>query len=157
MNVLFLCTDNFTRSVTAELCLKNYLKINKITDIHVASAGFKSTSDLSGFSSVHFDRLKEIGVDTSGFVRTQFQESFIDEYDSIIGMGEEHKNFIYQEYGKKICLFNEVYNGEFTSVTIPPPDKDGRYLTEIKNMVDYIYNSMPVFVKNLYLINEGKS
>lgn len=108
MKVLFLCTDNFTRSVTAEFCTKHFLKQNNITNIDVASAGFKAGSDLSPFSSIHFDRMRQLNISTDGFSRTLFNQRFIDEFDGIIGMGKEHKDYIQKEY-KKIYLFNEIY------------------------------------------------
>lgn len=149
MKVLFLCTDNFTRSVTAEFCLKHFLEENNITNIDVESAGFKADSDLSQFSSVHFDRLKQLNISTDGFSRTQFNQRFIDEFDVIIGMGKEHKNYIQQEYNEKIYLFNEIYKDDQSSITVPPPDKDGDYLVKISEMVDYINGAIPQLVRNL--------
>ncbi|MEI5908451.1 hypothetical protein WAK64_15485 [Bacillus spongiae] len=152
MKILFLCTDNYTRSITAEFCLVNYLKKNNLSHIEVQSAGFKSNSDLSSFSSIHFDRMDQLSIDTSNFKRTQFNKEFFEEFSVIVGMGKEHKDYILQEYGKRIYLFNEIYKKEEISLVVPPPDEDGSYLEEIKNMVDYIHNAMPKFVENLSLI-----
>jgi protein-tyrosine phosphatase len=44
--------------------------------------------------------------DTSNFQRTQFQERLFDEFDVIVGMGKEHKDYILQEYNKKIWIVN---------------------------------------------------
>lgn len=143
-----LCTDNYTRSVIAEFCLINFVKTNQIKGIEVASAGFKSGSDLSKFSSVHFERMNELGIDTFNFKRTQFSEQFFDEFDLIIEMGKEHKEYVKQNFGRTIYLFNEIYMNEELSLNVPPPDKK-EFIKEIKNMVDYINNAMPVFVKNL--------
>ncbi len=148
MKVLFLCTDNFTRSVTAEFCFKDYLTRNGITNIEVASAGFKATSDLSSFSSVHFDRMAELGIDSSSFKRTQFQEEFLNEC-VIVAMGTEHRDYIREVYGKQVYLFNEIYCGEERSVVVPPPDNEGKYLAGIRRMVDYIHQAMPVFYREL--------
>lgn len=148
MRILFLCTDNYTRSVTAEFCLINYIKDNHINDIKVSSAGFKANSDLSSFSSVHFKRMNELGIDTSDFKRTQFKESFFKEFDVIVGMGKEHKEYVKHHFGRTIYLFNEIYKNEELSLVVPPPDKIG-YMKEIKDIVDYINNAMPVFMKNL--------
>ncbi|MFN7252450.1 MAG: hypothetical protein ACK4M9_16970 [Anaerobacillus sp.] len=149
MKILFLCTDNYTRSVTAEFCLKHFLKKNKLTGFEVSSAGFKATSDLNKFSSIHFDRMHELGIETSTFERTQFKEEFLDEFSVIVGMGKEHRDYILEHFGKKIFLFNELYKNEQKSVVVPPPDAEGKYLEEIRNMVDYINQAMPIFVEQL--------
>ena len=149
MKVLFLCTDNFTRSITAEFCMKHFLKQNNITNIEVASAGFKANSDLSSFSNIHFDRMRQLNISTDGFSRTLFNQRFIDEFDVIIGMGKEHKEYIQKVYNEKIYLFNEIYKGEESSITVPPPDKDGDYLVKISEMVDYINEAIPQLVRKL--------
>ncbi|WP_404468388.1 hypothetical protein [Sutcliffiella horikoshii] len=149
MKVLFLCTDNFTRSITAEFCMKHFLKQNNITNIEVASAGFKANSDLSSFSNIHFDRMRQLNISTDGFSRTPFNRRLIDEFDVIIGMGKEHKDYIQKEYNEKIYLFNEIYKEDESSITVPPPDQSGNYLVQITEMVDYINKAIPQLVKNL--------
>nr|WP_240948530.1 hypothetical protein [Bacillus sp. RO1] len=146
---MFLCTDNFTRSVTAEYCMKHFLKQNNITNIIVASAGFKANSDLSSFSDIHFDRMRQLNIRTEGFSRTQFHQKLIGEFDVIIGMGKEHRDYILQEYNEKIYLFNEIYKGDESSLTVPPPDQNGNYLVKITDMVDYINEAIPLLVRNL--------
>ncbi|WP_436245304.1 hypothetical protein [Paenibacillus sp. LjRoot56] len=42
MNIMFVCTDNFTRSVIAEFCMKDFLRRNSKTLIKVASAGIRA-------------------------------------------------------------------------------------------------------------------
>ncbi|RXJ04587.1 hypothetical protein DS745_04175 [Anaerobacillus alkaliphilus] len=154
MKVLFVCTDNFTRSVTAEFCFKEYLSRSGITNIEVASAGFKANSDLSKFSSVHFDRMRELEIDTSSFTRTQFQQGFLNEY-VIVAMGKEHRDYILQEFGERVYLFNEVYCDEEKSVVVPPPDYEGKYLDEIRQMVDYLHKAMPTFYLGLLRRENG--
>lgn len=149
LRVLFVCTDNYTRSVTVEFCLKHYLKLQGKNGIEVFSAGFKSSSDLSKFSDVHFNRMDELGIDTSTFQRRQFKVSFLEEFDVVVAMGIEHKEYVFAKYGKRISLFNQIYKQEETSIHVPPPDKEGIYLMETKNMVDYINSAMPIFLENL--------
>ncbi len=88
MKLIFLCTDNYTRSITAELCMIVYLERTENTNIVVSSAGFKVSSDLSRFSAIHFKRMEDLGVNTSTFKRTQFQEHFLTRFDVIVGMGK---------------------------------------------------------------------
>src|SRR5699024_6578816 len=100
MRFLCLCTYNYNRSVIEEFCLINYKQTKHINGIEVASAGFNSNSDISKFSNVHFKRMNELGIDTSNFVRNQFREQFFQEFDVIIAMGKEHKEYVKQNFGR---------------------------------------------------------
>lgn len=148
MNILFVCTDNFTRSVIAEFCMKNYLKSTNNNTVKVASSGIRANSDISKYSSVHFKIMEEMGIDTSDFKKTQFDETFFEKFDVIIGMSELHKEYIKQQYNCDICLFNEVLNGQQTPVNIGSPDSDD-FLEQMNQLVRYINNSVPYLLRNL--------
>lgn len=157
MNILFLCTDNFTRSVIAEVCSKNYLMKNQITDIKVASAGIRASSDISRYSNLHFQLMKDMDIDITGFNRTQFTAASFKDYDFIIGMSELHKDFVRNEYNKDIYLFNEIYNGRNTPVNIGAPDSDD-FEEKMKELIQYFNNSIPDVINNLRnLRNRGDS
>ncbi|RKL64745.1 hypothetical protein CR203_24580 [Salipaludibacillus neizhouensis] len=148
MNILFVCTDNFTRSVIAEFCMKDYLKTTKNNSVNVASSGIRANSDISKYSSIHFDIMKEIGIDTSDFKRTQFDEIFFKKFDVIIGMSELHKVYIKQRYNRDICLFNEILNGQQTPVNIGSPDSED-FFEQMSQLVRYINHSVPYLIRNL--------
>lgn len=148
MNILFLCTDNFTRSVIAEFCSQDYLEKNRISDITVASAGIRASSDISRYSNLHFKIMGEIGIDTSGFKRTQFTEESFKDYDFIIGMSELHKDFVKNQYNKEIYLFNEIYNGKNTPVNIGAPDSED-FEEKMKELIQYFNNAIPDLINNL--------
>jgi protein-tyrosine-phosphatase len=76
MNILFVCTDNYTRSVIAEFCLRDYLKETNNTAITVASAGIRANSDISKYSGIHFSIMNEMGNDTSSFTRWPTSSAF---------------------------------------------------------------------------------
>ena len=145
LKFLFLCTDNFTRSVTAEMCLLDYLLKNNITNIQVWSIGTNASSDTSDFHDTHFDYMNKLWIDTSKFSRTQLNEKIFSEADLIIWMAEEHQNYVLEHYKKKIKIYSEIINWKKTSIIIPEPDVEwvNKQLTD---MVDYIYNTMPDFV-----------
>lgn len=90
----------------------------------MASAGIRANSDISKYSTIHFNIMNELGIDTSLFNRTQFDETCFDKFDIVIGMSELHKEFIKQQYNRDIRLFNEVYNGLQTPVNIGEPDSE---------------------------------
>jgi protein-tyrosine-phosphatase len=147
--VLFVCSDNYTRSVTAEFCLRNFLLKNNLSTIQSFSAGTQANSDTSKYYNVHFDRMKELDIDFSTFERKQFDRSFFDIYDLIVGMGQEHKDYFLSEYQQKIPLFNEVYKNEATSIVVAKPGSTEDIPTQLKQMVDYINDAIPQFVKNI--------
>ncbi|SDD72540.1 Protein-tyrosine-phosphatase [Paenibacillus sp. UNCCL117] len=148
MKILFLCTDNFTRSIIAEYCLKDYLLKNHIQHISVSSAGIRANSDISKYSRLHFEILKEMDIDTSEWSRTPFSEDFFIEYDLIIGMSELHIDFIKQEYDREISLFNKVYNGLNTPVNIGSPDSPN-FEVQMRALVQYFKDAMPSLLKNI--------
>lgn len=146
--VLFVCTDNFTRSVIAEFCMKDYLRRNNKTSIQVASAGIRANSDISKYSSLHFNIMREMDIDTSDFKRTQLNETSFQEYDVIIAMSELHQDYIKEHYNRDVPLFNEIYRGQHTAVNIGSPDSEG-FADQMYRLVQYFYEAMPDFVQQL--------
>lgn len=148
MNILFVCTDNFTRSVIAEFCMKDYLQKTNNTSVKVASAGIRANSDISKYSTIHFNIMNELGIDTSEFERIQFDESCFNKYELIIGMSELHKEYIKQQYNRDIRLFNEVYSGQQTAVNIREPNNE-HFFAQMKQLVNYINKAIPTLLSNV--------
>jgi protein-tyrosine phosphatase len=148
MKVLFVCTDNFTRSVIVEFCMKDYILKNKLDSINVASAGIRGNSDISQYSAIHFEIMEELNIDTSNFKRTQFKEEHFQEFDEIIGMSELHKEHIMNEYNREIRLFNELYKGDHTSVNIGAPDSVD-FNEQMRALVKYFKRAVPKVIDNL--------
>lgn len=148
MRILFLCTDNFTRSIIAEFCFKDYLMKNHITDVHVASAGIRANSDISRYSDLHFRMMNNMKIDTSDYKRTQFDEKAFLQYDIIIGMSELHKEYVKHEYSKDIYLFNEVYKEQSIPVNIGAPDSED-FEEEMQKLIEYFIGAIPEVISNL--------
>lgn len=132
----------------AEFCTKSYLKRNNITDIYIASSGIRANSDISNYSDLHFQIMKDMGIDASEFKRTQFSEDAFINNDYIIGMSGLHKDYVREEYNKEIYLFNEIYNGRNTPVNIGAPDSVD-FEDKMKELILYFYNAIPVLLNNL--------
>jgi protein-tyrosine phosphatase len=149
IKILFLCSDNFTRSVTAEFCLKDFLEKRNIDHIQVSSAGTDADSDISKHFATHFDRMKELGIDASAFTRTQFDENLLNDTDIIIAMAQEHQDFVLENFGISIPLYNEMVSGEKTSVVVSRPDSEDDVQKQIRDMTDYIHGSTPAFFEHI--------
>jgi protein-tyrosine phosphatase len=148
MNIMFVCTDNFTRSVIAEFCMKDFLRRNNKTSIKVASSGIRANSDISKYSNIHFYIMNELNIDITDFKRTLFDEKYFKEYDIIIAMSELHRDYIKEQYNREIPLFNEVYNGQKTAVNIGAPDSDD-FVEQMYKLVQFFYEATPQIIRNL--------
>jgi protein-tyrosine phosphatase len=148
MKILFLCTDNFTRSIIAEYCFKDFLTKNQFHDVEVSSAGIRAHSDVSQYSTLHFEIMEQLGIETKDWKRTQFTSDLIDRYDLVIGMSELHKSYIQQEFKRDIPLFNEIYTGQLTAVHIGAPDSEN-FKENMRQLVQFFYDAMPVVYRNV--------
>ena len=130
--------------------MRDYLQKTNNTSVKVSSAGIRAISDISKYSTIHFDILNEMGVDTSDFTRMQFDESCFNQFELIIGMSELHREYIKEQYNRDIYLFNEVYNGLQTAVNIGDPDTE-HFFEQMQQLVNYIHNSIPCLLSNIEL------
>jgi len=151
--VLFVCTGNVFRSLSAEYLLKKYLEDNKISGWEVSSAGIiakKQEIDPETLKS-----LKKLGVKKINHTQKKLTKNLLKKYDVIIPMAENHKKFINSKFGLKTLLFNELANNKKTSIwDIENEVKDwkiNRTAVEekIRKTVNKIFKSMPLLFKNM--------
>jgi protein-tyrosine phosphatase len=103
-SVLFVCTGNIFRSVTAEYALK--ARLGAGTSYVVSSAAIDA-----GAQSMHewvLARLREKGADPTSHVQRQLTEELVEATDLVIAMGRNHQAFIREEYGHDVPLFNQI-------------------------------------------------
>ncbi|MFI5260620.1 MAG: HIT domain-containing protein [Candidatus Paceibacteria bacterium] len=167
-SILFVCTGNVFRSLAAELCFKKYLSDSGKTDWKVGSAG---TIANPGFVDPKvIETLGELGIE--GFVHEQrkLTREMFEEYDVVVGMAEDHIDFMKSEFGYKYAiLFNELVSKEKALEDIfdvYPSHEPTREAAEVKleNTVRYIHDHIPAVWKNaterFYLFSdfvEGKT
>jgi protein-tyrosine phosphatase len=114
MSVLFVCTGNIFRSMTAEYVMKKYLKDHKLRNILVSSAG--TVANPEPILPALFDGLKKIGIDTSKHKQRRLTSKILNENDVIISMAKYHQDFILENFHKDSFLFNELAVGKNDSV-----------------------------------------
>jgi protein-tyrosine phosphatase len=102
--VLFVCTGNIFRSLTAEHALRDALKAR--SDIHVSSAG---TVDYPHVVRPNVrDYLRSKGFDVSRHQRRTLTETILQESHLVIAMSTDHRSFIRERFGHSVPLFLEA-------------------------------------------------
>ncbi len=132
--VLFVCTGNMFRSVSAHYCLANYAAQQSVSGVVVSSAGThgekggRTLQELveaaarnpafSGFWSMTsiLDELTKQGVDARSHVPRLLTPEILESQDVVIAMALSHRTFIEQNYGLVVPLFNELAYGLSKSV-----------------------------------------
>jgi len=157
--VLFVCTGNIFRSMSAEKFLKDYLSKNHIQGIKVSSAGIGLVK-----GSVHeyvIDRLKHYGIKLN-HKTTKLTLELIKENDLILARNKNHQEYIKDKFNLDVPLFNEIVyhkkEGILDADEMYPEFKtqplEGEKLKKyIGYVLDYIHDSIPKLVENIKLMN----
>lgn len=146
--ILFVCKDNFGRSITAEYCLRDYLQKNHIDNIEVTSAGTNADSDSTGFSVAHIAELKKLGID-AGIHRTQLTKELADKSDVIICFDEPNQKWIKENINLDVPLFNEIYKQEAIPISVKEYPESMSQDEKMIEIADYIYKATPVLWANI--------
>lgn len=141
--ILFVCTDNFGRSVIAEYCLKDYLQKHQIDNMEVSSAGTNASSNTSGFSVAHIGELKKLGIDVK-IDRIQLTKALADQSNLIICFDEPNKTWIKENLDLNIPLFNEAYKNESDPISCKSYPENMTLDEKMIQIADYIYKATPV-------------
>jgi protein-tyrosine phosphatase len=156
--VLFVCTGNIFRSLTAEYALRNVLGAR--SDIMVASAG---TEDFPHVVSPFVrDYLFARGLDVSRHRRRTLTAQILEEPGPVIAMSTEHRSVLAERFNRRdVPLFTEACGipGE------PLPDVDEVVRdhetnpvavdAHIRMIIDRIIELTPQLANQLLLQKEG--
>ena len=152
MKILFICSGNVFRSMTAEYCLKDYLEKNTIQGVNVSSAGTHFRDEKG--NAIIIEELMQFGIDASKHKRRNVTKEILEKANLIVAMARYHQVFLKESLGFESVLFNEVCYGVKTSiddnweaVSDYESNKDADR-TYIKGIVDYIHDSTPKFAEN---------
>lgn len=154
MKVLFVCTGNIFRSMSAEYCLRDYMQKNNLNGVTTASAGIHAHPE--PVHPVVKGTLEGYGIDISPHKQTKLNQEMMDEHDIVIAMAQNHVDFIKENFGAEVPLYNEIIGKGKTSVIDACDefdlneddlfgDKVGHYIQEI---VEYIHDSVPGVYKH---------
>ena len=113
--VLFVCTGNVFRSLSAEYALKKYLIDSKIKGWQVSSAGIIAKKQFIHPKTI--STFNKFGVDVLIHVQRKLSRKILDESDLIIAMSKNHVDFIKSNFNfNKVFLFNELAINRKSSV-----------------------------------------
>ncbi|MDD3531018.1 MAG: HIT domain-containing protein [Candidatus Pacebacteria bacterium] len=114
-SILFVCTGNVFRSLSAEQSFKKYLSDNEISGWTVGSAGTLAVPQ--EIDPKVRATLSEVGINDVRHEQRRLTKDLLDQYDIVIGMAEDHIDFMRSEFNYKYgILFNDLAIGEKTSV-----------------------------------------
>ena len=150
-SILFVCTGNIFRSMTAEYALKAALGLESA--YVVSSAGTEAKPQ----EMVHYvrARLYQRGLDPAKHQQRRMTADMLNEAKLIVAMGLDHRAYLKEQFGREAWLFNQVCFGQEEPVldigeALPnwPPDPAAQAAYGI-SVVDYICDSMPYFSQNI--------
>jgi protein-tyrosine-phosphatase len=153
MEVLFVCTGNIFRSMSAEYCLKDYIVKNNIFGVKVASAG--TAAIIEPMLSQVKNTLLSFGINPTKHKQRKLNSKYFDEYDLVVAMHKNHQKFIREHFGKEVPLFDEICYNKKVSVLdnnqLMPDWQDHADAVNkyVEYTVQFIHGSVPLFVKNM--------
>lgn len=151
MNILYVCTWNIFRSMSAEYLSKKYLNDNDIDDVAVSSAWTLAHQEAPYPMTVK--KLYSFGCDVSDHQQRKINQELLSAQDLIICMAEHHRQSI-KDLWFDAVLFNEIaYNTtedllddtEYIQIHWPDFDLDDY----VETIVDYIHDAIPFIIKNI--------
>lgn len=122
-SILFVCTGNIFRSMTAEYALRRQL--GTAIDIKVASAGTAHRPTLTVRSDVAA-YLKTLGLDVSSHQRRTLDAGILKAHDLVIAMNSDHQLFLQDQFQCQVPVFLEAATGTAQDM----PDVDDLFAPE---------------------------
>jgi protein-tyrosine phosphatase len=102
--VLFVCTGNIFRSLSADMALRSLLAGRK--DIQVSSAG--TVDHPHAVWPYVRGYLLSKGLDARGHARRTLTREILEESDLVVAMSTEHQAEIRERFGREVPLYLEV-------------------------------------------------
>jgi protein-tyrosine phosphatase len=150
-SVLFICTGNVFRSVTAEYALRT--KMGPDLRLIVGSAGIEARPQQLHPMIIEYLRAK--GADPSAHVQRKLTRELLESVDLAVAMGFDHRDFIRERFGRDVPLFNQVcFEREEPVLDVHEAIPDWQSKMDearayVQSVVDHIWNSTPALLARL--------
>lgn len=150
-SVLFVCTGNIFRSVAAEYALKLRLGVNTSCIVGSAGIGIKSQPVHDWVQT----RLHGKGADLTRHVPRGLTHELVEAADLVVAMGRDHQNFIREQFGRNVPLFNQICLGHDTPIldlheVMPDWEADPeRARAYVCSVIDVIWATAPAILSHL--------
>jgi protein-tyrosine phosphatase len=150
-SILFVCTGNIFRSMTAEYALK--ARLDPRSPIRVSSAGTMAIPQ-----QMHPDvcaYLLQRGVDPSHHYQRRVSAELLHATDLVVAMSTDHQAFLFDTFQCRAPLFNEICHGRSDPLfdvweAIPTWETDLELARNYAfHVMDYIWASIPGLLQNL--------
>lgn len=149
MKLLFVCTGNIFRSMSAEYLAKKYIKDNKIKWIQISSAWTSANPEYP--FDYTLERLKQYWCNASKHKQTKVSQDVLQDKDWVICMAKHHQEVI-KSFGYEWVLFNLVAYDHNKDVM-----DEAEYAIKywsfgdlskyVNKIVDYIHNAIPKLIE----------
>ena len=148
VNILFICTANVFRSMSAHYLLKEYANNNNL-DIFVDSAGIVANPYDTPYPQT-LQELFNLGVNAYSHKNKKINQELIDWADYIIGMTTQHKRIIEEDFDKKVYLFNELAFDKKTNLL---DESEARFAFDLDEFIEqtvaHINSGIPEIAKKV--------
>ena len=154
-SILFVCTGNIFRSLSAEYCLKHYILKKKQKEWNIHSAGIIAKKE--PVHNIVFETLNHFGIENVHHTQRKLTKKILDNSDIVIAMAKDHKKFIKSKFGyDKVYLFNELainYNSSVRDIIFA----SSKYITnnslfrkDVRRVIYLIHKRIPLVYKQLH-------
>lgn len=150
-DILFICTGNIFRSMTAEYALR--ARLGADTDYRVCSAGMiDAPHEIVSFVVIY---LTTKGLDVSRHQPTKLNRAILDEASLAVAMGTEHRRQLAETFDYGATLFSEIAYGTeepLLDIFEVVPDwrtNEAAAIDYGRWVIDYIIDGMPGFMDQM--------
>lgn len=150
-SILFICTGNVFRSVAAEHALK--ARLGPDSTLIVGSAGIEARPQ--PLHPMILDYLYAKGADPSTHVQRKLTRELLESVDLAVAMGFDHRDFIREQFGRDVLLFNQVcYQREEPVLDVHEVMPDWQSNMDatrayVQAVVDHIWDATPALLSRL--------